>query len=110
MGATIHSRACLHAMTDHGALAVGTTGCYRMDCAFETVECHGLPGLCDLEGLVVVVAANIASRHKQLPVFGANAAREALVPILAASLLNDESRRLLAGKRGIIRDHSAIGI
>jgi hypothetical protein len=35
---------------------------------------------------------------------------EALVPILAASLLNDESRRLLAGKRGIIRDHSAIGI
>src|SRR6476660_2638587 len=53
----------LDAMADHAAFAVGATRCQSVNGKFEAVERHGLSGKAYAEGLVVVVAANITSRH-----------------------------------------------
>ena len=66
MGTAIDSTTGLDPMTDHGALAVRTTRCHRLNCAFEAVECHGLSGPHDLECLIVVVAADITNCHQKL--------------------------------------------
>jgi hypothetical protein len=80
MGAAIDGTPGLDAMTDHGALAVSTTRCHRMNGTFEAVECHRLSSLHDLERLVVIVTAHIANRHEKTPCFESNATRELLVP------------------------------
>jgi hypothetical protein len=53
----------LGTVTNNSAAAMGARGCHRVDRTFEAVEGQRPTGLCDLEGLIVVVAAHVAFRH-----------------------------------------------
>jgi hypothetical protein len=52
-------------VADDAAPAMLADGSERMDRAFEAVEHVRLPAQADLEGLVVVVATDLALRHAQ---------------------------------------------
>src|ERR1700704_2966996 len=64
MGAAIHLAAGLDAMADDLAAAMGASGRHRVDRAFEAVEGHRTAGIRHLECLIVIVAADIACRHR----------------------------------------------
>src|SRR5262245_41440457 len=57
----------LDAVTDHPAIAVGTARGHGLDGAFEAVEGHRPASLRHLQGLVVIVTANVAARHRAAP-------------------------------------------
>src|SRR5690606_33070349 len=63
MGAAIEHPALLQPVADDAAPAVLAPGCDRLDGAFEAVEHVGLTVEDQLEGLVVVVAAELAGGH-----------------------------------------------
>jgi hypothetical protein len=64
MGAAEHPAvAGLETMADNAAVAVIAMRRHGRDRAFETVEGHGGAALGDLEGFVVVIAAEIAFGH-----------------------------------------------
>src|SRR5262245_26848735 len=63
VGAAVHLALRLDAVPDDVALAMRAVRSHRMDGAFEAVERHGPALLSDLEGLVVIVAADIALGH-----------------------------------------------
>jgi hypothetical protein len=62
------------AVTDNANPAVRAGGRQRVNCAFETVERMGLPGLGYLKGLVVVVAASFTRGHDFTSVLQAHSA------------------------------------
>src|SRR5688572_26939687 len=66
MVAAEHAPVLLQAVPDDPGAAVRAGGCQRLDRAFEAVEGVGLPGHHHLEGLVVIVTAAFASRHRRL--------------------------------------------
>jgi hypothetical protein len=63
MGAAVERVVRLDTVTDHLATAVGADGRQLVDGALEAVEDVALTGRDDLEGEVVLVAADLASRH-----------------------------------------------
>src|SRR4051812_46093195 len=63
MRAAEHPAAGLHPVPDDLASAVLARGGHRMDRALEGVERVRLPFALDRNGLVVLVAANLTSRH-----------------------------------------------
>src|SRR2546423_7784878 len=67
MGAAKHPAGGLDAVADDLAAAMGAGGRHRLDRAFEAVEGHRAAGIGDLEGLVVIIAADIACRHRGSP-------------------------------------------
>lgn len=54
------------AMPDDAALAMIAAGCHCMNSALEAVEGHFARALNDLEGLVVIVSADVTSGHRVL--------------------------------------------
>jgi hypothetical protein len=63
MCTAIHRTTCFETVTDDLAATTGTRRCQRVNCTFEAVKGHGLSSLYDLEGLVIVIATDIALRH-----------------------------------------------
>src|SRR5262245_52009163 len=66
MGAAVGLALRLDAVADDAAVAMGTARGHGVDGAFEAVESHGAAALGDAQGLVVVVAADVAGRHRAL--------------------------------------------
>jgi hypothetical protein len=63
VGAAVEAAGSLHAVADHPATAVLADGRHLVDGALEAVEHMDRTRGVDLEGLVVVVAAHLTSRH-----------------------------------------------
>jgi hypothetical protein len=63
MHAAIYCTTCFETVTDDLAATTGTRRCHCVDCTFKAVKGHGPSSLCDLEGLVIVIATDIALRH-----------------------------------------------
>src|SRR5215472_15938783 len=70
MSAAVEGVAILDAVPDDAAAAVRAPGCERLDRAFEAVEGVRAAILLDSEGLVVIVAAEVASGHVDSPTSG----------------------------------------
>ena len=54
------------AVADYPAIAMRANRRHGVDCTFETVKCHCLSALCNLKGLIVIVAADITLGHQKL--------------------------------------------
>jgi hypothetical protein len=54
----------LHAVANHSALAMLTTGRGRLNGTLEAVECVPRPGCYQFESFVVLVATNLAFSHR----------------------------------------------
>src|SRR5262245_23478944 len=67
MGAAEDLAVRLDAMADDPAVAVGAMGRHGLDGAFEAVEGHRPASLRHVQGLVIVVTANVAARHRGTP-------------------------------------------
>src|SRR5688500_7391387 len=70
VGAAVIGAVVLGAVADHLAAAVRAARRHGMDRAFERVERAGLVTLGDGKGLVVIVAAYVASGHRRAPRMG----------------------------------------
>jgi hypothetical protein len=66
VGATVERAPRFNTMPDDSAVAVRARWRERMNGALEAVENVRLPGVNDLEGLVVVVSADLALTHGNL--------------------------------------------
>jgi len=66
-GAAIHLASGLDPVADDLAAAMGARGSHCLDRAFEAVEGHRTAGAPDLERFIVIVAADIACRHRMSP-------------------------------------------
>ena len=74
------------AVADYTAIAMWADRRHGVDCAFKTVECHGLSALRNLKGLIVIVAADVTLGHRKLhhQRFGNTIAKEALGSLVLA--------------------------
>jgi hypothetical protein len=63
MRTAIHRTTCFETVTDDLAATTGTRRCHRVNCTLEAVKGHGPSSLYDLEGLVIVIATDIAFWH-----------------------------------------------
>jgi hypothetical protein len=64
MGATINRAARFDSVPNHVALTVSASWRHRVNRTFEAIERQVFAGLRDSKGLVVVVTADIANRHR----------------------------------------------
>src|SRR5262249_17396465 len=67
MGTAVDLPVCLDPMTDDPAMAVGALRRHRLNFALEAVERHRAASLRHVQSLVVVVTADIATRHGATP-------------------------------------------
>ncbi len=76
----VHLVACLYAVADDSASATRTRRRKLVDRALEAVESVTTPLSSDLEGLVVIVTADLATRHLNDPQGKTGVSRASRVP------------------------------
>jgi hypothetical protein len=80
-------------MADDLAVAMGASGRHRVDRAFEAVEGHRTAGIRHLERLIVIVAADIACRHRGSPEMPHSANGRGEGEVQAGTIHNETARQ-----------------